>query len=581
MKTGTLRTLLRASKGEEPTDRIIRNGRIVNVFTNSVEDGLAVSIKDGYITNIAEEAKMALSGPTEVIDAEGRYLCPGLIDAHTHLDSMYPFWAIVPYSLKGGTTCLVSEAGLVGTSCGLAALECFLDSTKGYPLRCYFLAPPETPPFPDMETATGLTLPDFKKVLTREDVLGIGEGYWTRVIEGDERVLDQAAFAMSLRKTLEGHAAGAKGQRLVQYLMTGITSDHESTTLDEAIEKLRFGVYVMIREGFVRRELEELSRLKDLDVDRRRIIFASDVFDSVMLCEEGYLDSVVRRAVGYGWSPIEAIKMASINVADYYGLRHLGALAPLRHADILFLDDLAAFSVAHVMANGEMVVTDGKFTGHIRPYVYPDEMRRTIRTEKVTGEDFRIPAGPGQGRVRVIDLINETITRETTAVLTRRDGYLEKDLDRDIVPVAVIYRGDGKRMGRGFMMGTGIKDGAFATNLTWDTGNLLVAGSSEADMAQAVNRLIDMQGGYAISRKGKIIYEFPMPVFSLIADCPVPEISNKTKELDLRMEEIGSKIPRPFLALQTIPFTGLPFLRITDRGLADIKNKRLVSLYLD
>src|SRR5208283_4762831 len=246
MQIETLRRLLAAAKGEEPADKVIKNGRIINVFTNSVEEGLAVSIKDGYVTGIEPEAGVVWSGKTEVIDAGGRYLCPGFIDAHTHLDAMYPFHTIVPYSPKGGTTCLISEGGMVGTSCGLAALECFFNSTKGYPLRCYFLAPPETPPFPEMETAVGLSMPEFEKILRREDVLGIGEGYWTRILEGDDRVLAQASLALSQRKTLEGHAAGAKGQRLVQYLMTGITSDHESTTLDEALEKLRFGVYVMI-----------------------------------------------------------------------------------------------------------------------------------------------------------------------------------------------------------------------------------------------------------------------------------------------------------------------------------------------
>ena len=173
----------------------------------------------------------------------------------------------------------------------------------------------------------------------------------------------------------------------MQYLMTGITSDHESTTLDEALEKLRFGVYVMIREGFVRRELGELSKLKDLNVDGRRLILVSDTFDAVMYCEEGYLDSVVRRAIGYGFNPIEAIKMVTINVADYYGLRHLGAIAPLRHADILFLDDLEGVSVEHVMVNGEMVVTDREFNGQIKPYKYPDAMKRTIKAEKVTEEE--------------------------------------------------------------------------------------------------------------------------------------------------------------------------------------------------
>jgi adenine deaminase len=581
MKTETLRRLLAAAKGEEPADTVIKNGRIINVFTNSIEDGLAVSIKDGYVTGIEPQAGLVWSEKTEVIDAGARYLCPGFIDAHTHLDAMYPFHTIVPYSLKGGTTCVVSEAGMVGTSCGLAALEHFIDSTKGYPLRCYFLAPPETPPFPDMETAVGLSMTEFEKILGREDVLGIGEGYWTRIVEGDERVLGQASLALSLRKTLEGHAAGAKGQRLVQYLMTGITSDHESTTLDEALEKLRFGVYVMIREGFVRRELGELSKLKDMNVDGRRLILVSDTFDAVMYCEEGYLDSIVRRAIEYGFNPLEAIKMVTINVADYYGLRHLGAIAPLRHADILFLDDLEGVSVEHVMVNGEMVVTDREFNGQIKPYKYPDAMKRTIKAEKVTEEAFRTHAVPGKERIRVINVVNETITRETECILSVSEGYLEKDVGRDILPVAVIYRGDGKHMGKGFITGTGIKEGAFATSLIWDTGNLLVVGSSEAEMANAVNRLIDLQGGYVISRKGKISYEFPMPVFSLMPECSLKENAEKIKELEKRMAEIGSTMPRPFLALQTIPFTGLPFLRITDKGLADIKNKRLVSLYLD
>ncbi len=580
MQKRTLQRLLRVAKGEEPADKIIINGKIVNVFTNSVEENLVISVKDGYITGVDDGPKRKGSTKTEIIDARGRYLCPGFIDAHTHLDSMYPFYEIVPYALKGGTTCVVSECGIVGTSCGIEAVESFFHSTKGYPLRCYFLAPPETPPFPHMETAIGLTLQEFKRILRRKDVLGIGEGYWTRIVEGDDRVLDQASFGLSLGKTLEGHGAGARGAKLTQYAMTGITSCHESTTVEEAVEKLRLGIYVMIREGFVRKELAELHKLKDLDVDKRRIMLVSDVFDGVMLCEEGYLDSVARRAIGYGFDPIEAIKMMTINVADYYGLRHLGAIAPLRHADILFLSDLERVEVDHVMENGEMVVVDRRFTADARPYDYPEAMKHTIKAGKVTATDFLIRAAPGEKRVRLVKVINETITREAEGVLKVEDGYLQKDVGRDIIPVAVIDRNDGTRMGRGFITGTGIREGAFATTVIWDTGNILTAGSSEEDMALAVNRLIEIQGGYVISKNGRIIHEFPMPVYSLVPDYGLEEISRKTKDLDVKMEEIGSALPRPFLALQTIPFTGLPFLRITDRGLADIKTKRLVSLFL-
>jgi adenine deaminase len=580
MQKQTLQKLFGVVSGMEPADKVITNGRVINVFTNSVEEGLAIVIKDGYIAKVCQNNELSIAKETSVIDAAGAYLCPGFIDAHTHLDAMYPFYALVPFSLEGGTTCVVSESSLVGTSCGKVALESFYKSTKGYPLRCYFLAPPLTPPFPDMESAIGMSLAEFSDVLQRHDVLGIGEAYWTKVVEGDDRVLAQASLALSLGKTLEGHAAGAKGSNLTQYVITGITSDHESTTLKEAVERLRLGLYVMIREGFVRKELRELSKLKDLHFDKGRIILVSDTLDAVMLCEEGYIDCIVRSAIEYGFPPIDAIKMATINPADYYGLSDLGAIAPLRRADIVFLDDLPTVSVRHVMANGEMAVVDGHFKGVAKRYKYPESMRHTIKAEKVTADEFHIVAPLGKERVRVIHLTNPTITREVEAVMNLRNGRLEPDVGRDIIPVAVINRNGGKKMGKGFITGTGIKEGAIATTLTWDTGNILTIGSSEVDMAAAVNRLIELQGGIVISKHGEIHYEFAMPVYGLVPELEMKKISQMTGELDARMREIGVSISRPFLALQTIPFTGLPFLRITDRGLADIKNRQLVPLCL-
>jgi adenine deaminase len=574
----TLQRLLGVVKGIEPADKVLTNGRVINVFTNKVEEGLAIAVKDGYIARICRDNELTIGEETTVVDAAGAYLCPGFIDAHTHLDGMYPFHEVVPFSLKGGTTCVVTETGLVGTSCGKAALESFYNSTKGYPLRCYFLAPPLTPPFPDMESAVGMTLAEFSSVLRRRDVLGIGEAYWTRVVEGDERVLEQASLALSLGKTLEGHAAGAKGPKLAQYVVTGITSDHESTTLEEAVEKLRLGLYVMIREGFTGRELRELSKLKDLDVNKDRIIIVSDGLDAVMLCEEGYIDRIVRRAIEYGFPPIDAIKMVTINPADYYGLSDLGALAPLRRADIVFLDDLSAVSVRHVMAEGEMAVVDGHFKGVTKRHRYPESMRHTIKAEKMTADEFYIAVSEGKKRVRVIHLTNPTITREVEAVLNLKEGRLMPDVGRDIIPVAVINRNGGKKMGKGFITGTGIKEGAFATTLTWDTGNILTAGSSEVDMAAAVNRLIDLQGGIVISKRGEIYYEFPMPVYGLVPELDMKKITQLTRELDIKMREIGATISQPFLAMQTIAFTGLPFLRITDVGLADIRNRRIVPL---
>ncbi|MCX5798837.1 MAG: amidohydrolase family protein [Proteobacteria bacterium] len=580
MQKDVLKDLLNVVKGVAPPDCVIRNGRLINVFTNSIEENLAIVIKNGFIASIEEDTHRPSYPGIEVVDAEGLYLCPGFIDAHTHLDSIYPFYELVPYSIRGGTTTIISECGMVACACGIQGVESFVDSTKGYPLRCYFVAPPLTPPFPKMENALGLTLKQFARLLKREDFVGIGEAYWTRIVEGDERVLKQAALALSLNKRLDGHSAGARGKRLAEYIITGITSCHESVNVEEALEKLRFGVYIMIREGFVRKELKELSKLQNMDVDKRRIMMVSDVFDAVMFCEDGYLDSIVRRAIGYGIPPIEAIKMVTINPADYYGLRYLGAIAPLRHADILFLKDIQDISIEKVIVNGEMVFTDGDFTKAIKPHQYPEEMKHTIETERLEEDDFKVKAHKKSNVIRVIEIANQTITREIQYNAEVREGFIEKDLNHDIVPVAVIHRGKGKRLGKGFIKGTGIADGAFATTLIWDTANILTIGSSEEDMKVAVNRLIEIQGGTVISKRGEIIYEFPMPVYGVIPLMTMEEIRDKTKELDEKMKVIGTTLTKPFLTLQTIPFTGLPFLRITDRGLADIKNKKLVSLFL-
>lgn len=575
-----MKQLLEVAKGIEPPDTVIRNGKIINVFTNEIEEGLAISIKDGWIVSIESDEKIPVTKGTVEIDAKGLYLCPGFIDAHTHLDSMLTFSELVPYAIRGGTTTVISETTMAATACGINGVLSFIESTKGYPLRCYFLAPPLTPPFPKMESGLGLTLKEFNTLLKRDDFVGIGEGYWTRIIDGDDRVLKQASLAMSLNKKLDGHSSGARRDKLIQYLLTGITSCHESVTLDEALEKLRFGVYVMIREGFVRKELKELSKLKDLNIDKRRVILVSDVFDPVMLIEEGYLDSIVRRAIAYGFSPLDAIKMTTINPADYYGLRFVGAIAPLRHADILFLESIEGVSVKKVMCNGKLVFSDGRFTEKIEPSYYPEGMKHTLALQKVSEDDFRIKAKPSKNIVRVEELVNETITKELLWEATVKDGFLQNDLQNDIAYAAVIHRNDKKRMGKGFVKGTGIKDGAIATTLIWDTCNILVIGSSELDMKEAVNRLIDVQGGVVISRAGKVIYEFPMPVYGLIPLDPMEMLRDKIKSLDEAMKAIGSLIKRPFLTVQTIPFTGLPFFRITDKGLADMKSKRLVSLFV-
>lgn len=581
MQKEILKDLLNVVKGITPPDCIVRNGRIVNVFTNAIEENLIIAIKNGFIASIEKDEGNSPYGNAPTVDAEGLYLCPGFIDAHTHIDNTHTFHALVPYAVRGGTTSIITELGTLSCAAGIEGVKVFIDSTKGYPLRCYFVVPPHTPPFPSMERSLGIPYKEFSKLLKREDFVGIGEAYWMRALNGEDRLLKQSELAMSLNKRLDGHAAGARGKRLVEYILTGITSCHESVNIDEAIEKLRYGIYVMIREGFVRRELPELARLKDHNVDKRRIMLVSDSFDPVMLCEEGYLDAVVRTAIRRGFTPMDAIKMTTINPADYYGLRHLGAIAPLRYADILFLKDLEDVTIERVMVNGEIAFEGGRFLKDIKPYEYPAHIRHTISAEKCAEEDFKVKADPNHPEIRVIDVVNQTITREARHRPSVEGGYLQKDLVNDIIPVAVINKKNSKQRGKGFIKGTGIKNGAIATTLIWDTTNIFVIGSNEKDMALAVNRIIDIQGGTIIVRGGEIIYEFPMPLFGIVSNDTIENIRYKIKELETKIREIGASLDKPFLNIQTIPFTGLPFLRITDKGLADIKTKKLVPLFVE
>lgn len=574
-----LKMLLDVCKGIIPPDTVIKNANIVNVFTNTVDEDATIAIKDGWIVSVSDKNNQVY-GASEIIDAKGLFLCPGFIDAHTHIDSMYPFYEFVPYSIKGGTTTIITECAMVANASGFEGVHAFIESTKGYPLRCFFVAPPLTPPLPEMEECIGITLNEFKTLLKREDFLGVGEAYWTSVVEGDERIMEQAAYAISLNKAIDGHSSGAKGARLNEYLVTGITSCHESINGDEAIEKIKKGVYVMIREGWVRRELKELSKIKDKDIDKRRLILVSDVFDAVMLSEEGYMDAVVKKAIEYGFSFIDAVKMATINPAEYHRLRFLGAIAPLRFADIIFFKDLKNLSIDKVMVNGEIVFADNKFLKTLKPYEYPETLKHTVKIRDYKPEDFKIKAQTGKQRIRVIEISNQTITKEIHTELIIRDGFLEKDIENDIIPVAVINKNKPYQLGKGFIKGTGIKDGALATTIIWDTCNILVIGSNEKDMAVAVNAIKRIQGGTVIVSNGKVIYEFAMPVFGTVPLNSIEEVKNKTLELESKIKIIGSNFERPFLTLQTIPFTGLPFLRITDKGIVDIKNKRLVSIFL-
>lgn len=576
MNAKEIKSIQKVLAGKDSADLVILNGRIMNVFTNEIEDDKMVAIKGRMIFYVGMKKEEFIGEGTKVIDALGVYLLPGFIEGHTHLDSMIPFDEFAPYALRGGVTTVISECAMVANACGLKGVLSFVNSTKEYPLKTFFLAPPLVPPLKKFESAHPFTFKDFVKLLQRPDFIGIGEAYWNEAVLNGGDYFKKVEIAKTLRKTVEGHAAGAREKSLFSYLNCGITSCHESITVAEALEKLRQGLYVMIREGFIRRELDELHKLKDYNIDKRRLMLVSDVFNAEMLME-GYLNLVVKRAVDFGFDPIEAIKMVTINVADYFGLSDRGAIAVGRIGDICLVDDLREMKIRDVIADGKLVVKDGKYIEKrgIKNY---GKIKNSLSLKKVKEKDLYIYA-KGLNEVTVMEIFSPTIMKKGVYKLKAGEGRLNGDISQDILPVYILDRRKGvKSMGKGFVKGTGIKRGSVATTLIWDTCNVLAIGVDEKDIALAINILIDMGGGWAVVDKGKAIFKFPMPFCGLIPNLPVPKIAEKEKELEKTLQKLGCKMNRPFLNIQTIAFTGLPFLRITNKGLVDIKEMKKVPL---
>ncbi|MBN2124238.1 MAG: adenine deaminase, partial [Deltaproteobacteria bacterium] len=338
---------------------------------------------------------------------------------------------------------------------------------------------------------------------------------------------------------------------------------------------------VMIRNGFVRRELGALSGLADNGVDLANVMMVTDIADPEELVTRGGMNLLLKEAVALGFDPVQAVQMVTINVARYFGLNDLGGIAPGRTGDIVVVDDLHDFHCHQVWADGRLVAKEERLCVELPSHPYPEASRRSIRMEKVASDVFRIPFSGARTRVRVEEIVNETITRELTCDLTPRGGFLEPDPGEDILKAAV-FRKDSRdpRPGLGFARGVGLRSGALATSLIWDTNNILAIGASDEEMAFAVNRLIDLGGGMIVVQGEDVLAELPLPLCGITSPKPLPDIVRDINAVEGACHKLGCRIPRPFLTLQTFCFTGLPFFRLTDKGLADIRKRMIVPLVL-
>jgi len=573
--------LMNAARGRTPADLILTGGQLVNVYSGEILPHLSVAIKGQRIAYVGSPDPAMIGEGTEVHALEGRFILPGFIDGHTHLDSIFQVGAYAEYALAFGNTAAVSEVAMTANAMGVRGVEYFLREIETLPLRVFVLAPPGVPPFPAVETSRPFPVDYFKKLLTLERCLGVGESYWPTVTDYGQRALAQYEWSEKAGKTREGHAAGARGKKLQSYRAAGTTSCHESITAEEALEKLRLGMAVMIREGYVRRELDAVSGIARKGVDLANTMIVTDIADPQELVEQGGMNLLLKKAVSLGFEPVKAVQMVTVNVARYFGLCDLGGIAPGNMADLVVVDDLKEFHCHKVWAGGCLVAQEGRLTRTLDPFVYPEESRRSIAIERVSPETFRIPCSHSKAKIRAVHVVNETITQETRVDIASRQGSLAADPSRDLVKAAVFNKSDAQAApGLGFTKGVGLRSGALAMSIIWDTNNILVIGTGDQEMAAAMNELIRIRGGMVVVQGDTVMAEAPLPICGIISPQPLPHIVREIIEVEAACHRLGSTLARPFLSLQTFSFMGLPFLRLTDQGLVDVRTMSRLSLFL-
>lgn len=574
------KVLMDVAAGKRKSDIAILNASIVNVYTGELLHGWSVAIKDEWIAYVGENPEPTIGSYTNVIDAEGKTLIPGLIDGHTHLAWLSNPYEFLRYSVLGGTTTIITETMEVFPVSGYKGVIDFLKSLNNQPIKVFATAPFMAS---ISNKARGIPLDVLKRLLLRDDIVGLGESYWQAVVQDPEKHLPVLEKAARTGKTLEGHSAGAKAEKLISYTIPGISSCHEPINTEEVLERLRLGMYVMIREGSIRSDLEAICSIKDSGIDLRRLILVSDGIEPKDLLFKGYMERIVQKAIDCGFDCINAIQMATINVAEHFALDSIiGGIAPGKYADILIIPDLKTIKAEKVISKGKIIAGNGKLTLAPRRHKFSIESRNSINLPgRITAPDLSVSINTNLSyvNVRVIDQVTPLVTKEMIRAMPVINGEIRIDADNDILKVAAIDRrfSPGK-MFVGFIKGFHLSTGAIACSAAWDTSDIIVVGENEEDMSEAINRILKIQGGAVLYANGKILEEIPLPIFGVMADIPLEIIAEKMDNIKNTAKGLGCPFEDPLLTLITLTGAAIPFLRICEEGLVNLKDGKHLDL---
>jgi len=567
-----LEELIQVARGEVEADLLLKNARLINVFSGNIHDA-DVAIHRTRVVGFGDYRAR------QVIDLQGQYLCPGFIDGHVHIESsMLRVSEFARVVVPQGTTSIISDPHEISNVLGLDGIRYILESSKYNPLSVYIMLP-SCVPATEMETAgSKLTAEDLAAMWRSDWVLGLGEMMnYPGVIFRDWQVLNKIKVAAG--RPIDGHAPGLSGRDLCAYVAAGIGSDHECTTAEEAREKLQLGMHIMIREGTTARDLEALLPVVTPS-NSSRCMFVTDDRHLPDLLNEGHMNFVIRKAIGLGLDPITAIQMATINTARYFGLKDKGGIGPGMRADMVVLDDLQDLNIRMVVRGGQLVAKDGELLPlKDKPKDVPLRSSMNINWDR-TG-DLQLPAA-GK-KAKVIGLIPDQVATESLLEEVKvENGLAVADVERDILKMAVIERHLASgNVGLGFVKGLGLKRGALGSSVAHDSHNLVLVGTNDEDMLLAAHRIERMRGGLAVVAEGRVLASLPLPIAGLMSERPFEEVNEGLKVLLDAAHDLGSELHDPFMALSFLALPVIPSLKLTDKGLVDVTQFKFVPLFED
>ena len=559
---------------------LLKNGQVVNVFTCEIEKA-NVLIEDDRIIGVGDYSD---ADAHRVEDVSGKYLCPGFIDSHIHIESTM----LTPAALAGmcvphGTTAIVADPHEIANVCGTDGIEYMIEASEGIPLHVYISLPSCVPATPFDESGAVLLAKDLKPFYERDRVVGLAEMMnYPGVLADDGDVLQKISDAAAEGRAVDGHAPFLSGRALDKYVAAGIQSDHECSNIDEAKEKLGKGQWIMIRQGTAARNLHDLLPLFD-GACSYRCILATDDRHPADIAAEGHIDNIIRLAVKWGKPVTTAIRMATIQAAEYFGLRGVGAVAPGYRADILVLDDLFGVEVRDVYSSGVKVVENKKMTDIKTPAVSShlvERVKNSFHVDPLDEKDFEV-CEKGS-RARVIKVIEGQLITDELICDIDLDVNGGIDVERDILKLAVIERHNNTgHRGIGFIKGIGLKKGAIASSVSHDSHNLIVIGTNDRDMAIAANHIC-REGGNVVVVDGKVIAEMPLPIGGLMTELSGEEIAGANEEVRGAVYKLG--VPEgiePFMNMAFVSLPVIPSLKMTTQGLVDVNKQERVSLFVE